>query len=416
MSARSFFNEHRENTEHYLLFSVFLLIVGTTITIVQYKVPSILEPLIGMYGMTMGEASWLMSIFTAAGVFLSLPAGSLAKRIGPKRVLLLGCAVIVLGGIVGAFAGCSAVLIASRLVEGIAFVFITVAAPLAIERYVSPKHQGTSNGIWSLWICFGSAIASTATPVIFDGLGMRLTWLLYAALVVVAAIGFCLFMKIAPKRQRSVADSDRHYADCLDDYGGRGDVVGVGSYLAFLQPRPLMFFFAYLIFNVEILAVLSYTPTFLQAQGMDASLSGFASSLPGMLAIVSSPLFGKLVDKTAKTKSLYITALSASIPATFLMLTQSGPLLWAGAILMGFIGYGVPVVALTALPQMAGSKSLMPVAVSLFMLVQCLGEFLGSFLVPILLGPSMAGWVFCASAIAALGVVGVFALVFCRFE
>ena len=127
--------------ERYLAFSILLLAMGTTITIVQYKVPSILGPLMENYGMSPQAGSWLMSVFTAVGIFLSIPAGSLAKKAGPKRVLMLGCGVIVLGSVVGALAGSSLVLIASRLVEGIAFVLITVAAPLAIEKYVSPANQ-----------------------------------------------------------------------------------------------------------------------------------------------------------------------------------------------------------------------------------------------------------------------------------
>ena len=45
-----------------------------------------------------------MSVFTAVGTFLSIPTGSLAKKLGPKNVLLLGCVVIVAGSIMGAFA------------------------------------------------------------------------------------------------------------------------------------------------------------------------------------------------------------------------------------------------------------------------------------------------------------------------
>ena len=391
--------------ERYLAFSILLLAMGTTITIVQYKVPSILGPLMENYGMSPQAGSWLMSVFTAVGIFLSIPAGSLAKKAGPKRVLMLGCGVIVLGSVVGALAGSSLVLIASRLVEGIAFVLITVAAPLAIEKYVSPANQGTANGIWALWICLGSVIGSTATPAVFEALGMRGAWLLYAAFVAVAAAALAMLMR--GMRPVGVATSEGEAG---------GEKAGLKAYLSLLTPRPLLFLFAYLVFNIEILAVLSYTPTFLQQSGMDASLSGFASSLPGLLVIASSPLFGKIADRTGRTKPLYLVALAASIPATFLMMTQSGPLLWVGALLMGLVGYGVPVLSLTALPQIAGSKALMPAMVGLFMLVQSLGEFLGSFLVPILLGPAMTEWTFCAAVVSATSALGVVALALCRFK
>ena len=387
----------------YIALSVILLLVGTSITIVQYKIPSILESVMAAYGMTSAAGSWLMSVFTAVGVFLSLPTGSLTKKLGPKRVLLLGCGVIVVGSAIGAFATSAWLMIISRAVEGMAFVFITVAGPLAVEKYVAPEHQGTANGIWSLWICFGSVIGSTVTPMVFEAVGLSGTWLAYAAVVAVMALVLAFAVRVP-------ASID---VPCVEESEGR---VSLASYLSLVKPNALLYFFAYLVFNIEILAVLSYTPTFLQSQGMNASLSGFASSLPGLLAVVSAPAFGKLIDRSGRTKAFYVIALAAAAPATFLMLTQAGPLLWAGAFLMGLVGYGIPVACLTSLPQIAGRKELMPAAMGVLMLVQCLGEFLGSLVTPMLLGSDLSNWMFCGVCMGVLGIAAVVAIALCRFK
>lgn len=386
----------------YLALSMVLLIVGTSITIVQYKVPSILEPIMRTYGMTPAVGSWMMSIFTMVGIFLSLPTGALAKRLGPKKVMLLGCGVIIAGSLVGAFATQAWLMIISRAIEGVAFVFITIAGPLAVERYVPKSHQGTANGIWSLWICLGSVIGSTATPWVFEHLGPTGTWLAYAAIVAAAALLLASVVRVPKGFDAPDANAD--------------DRTHLGDYLHLMRPNALLYFFGYLVFNVEILAVLSYTPTFLQNQGMNASLSGFASSLPGLLAIVAAIVFGKLIDRTGKTKAFYVVAIAVAAPTTFLMLTQSGPLLWVGAFAMGLVGYGVPVACLTSLPQIAGSKALMPAAMGMLMLVQCLGEFLGSLVTPMLLGPAMDQWLFCGAAMGVFGVLGTLAIVLCRFR
>lgn len=118
---------------NYLVLSLVLLLVGTSIAIVQYKVPSIFESVMSAYDMTTSTGSWLMSVFTAMGIFLSLPTGALAKKLGPKSVLLLGCAIVILGSLLGAWATSAWLMIASRAVEGVAFVFISIAGPLAIE-------------------------------------------------------------------------------------------------------------------------------------------------------------------------------------------------------------------------------------------------------------------------------------------
>lgn len=392
----------KSTSTHYMRLSLVLLLVGISIVTVQYKVPSILDPITAQYGMTSSTASWLMSIFTAMGIFLSIPTGSLAKIIGSKRVLLLSCGIVITGGIIGGFSTKAWLMIFSRAIEGIGFVFITVAAPLAIEKHVDAAHQGTANGIWSLWICLGSLIGSTATPMVFEKMGLTGTWLLYSAFVAAAAIMLAVFVRV-PK-ECETDESERIESDA-------------NHYRSLLKPRSLLYFFAYLVFNIEILAVLSYTPTFLQSQGMNASLSGFASALPGLFAIPASLVFGYLIDKTGRTKPFYLAAAVAAAPATFLMLTQSGPLLWAGAALMGLVGYGIPVAALSSLPQIAGSKAAMPAAMSVLMLVQCLGEFIGSFATPLLLGADLSNWLLCATVIGGvLGTASVLSIALCKFR
>lgn len=387
---------------HYLVFSFILLFVGVAITIVQYKVPPVLEPIMAQFSIGLDTGSWLMSIFTAVGIFLSLPTGSLTKKLGPKTVLLLGCAIIVVGSVVGAFAGSAWLLVVSRGIEGVAFVFITVAAPLAVEKYVAPEHQGTANGIWALWICFGSVIGSTATPLVFQALGLTGTWLLYAAVVVVAAIVLAVFVRVPSQKPMTAAELEPKPT--------------LADYLKLMRPQALLYFYAYLVFNIEILAVLSYTPTMLQGQGIDASLSGFAASLPGLLAAVSSPVIGKIIDRTGKTKPYYLIGLAVSAPATLLMLTQAGPLLWIGAFAIGLIGYAIPVCTLTSLPQIAGSKELLPTAMGVLMLVQCFGEFLGSLVTPMLLGSSGTDWMFCGIVMCIVGITGAIALLFVKFK
>ena len=98
------------------------------------------------------------------------------------------------------------------------------------------------------------------------------------------------------------------------------------------------------------------------------------------------------------------------------MLTQSGPLLWVGAAGVGLVGYAIPVACLTALPQIAGSKEMMPAAMGVFTLVQCLGEFLGSLVTPMLLGPAMDQWVFCGAVMLVFGLAGALAMAACKIK
>lgn len=394
----------RSRQSNYLVLGLVLLAYGISITLIQYKIPSILGDVMSVYSMNATTGTWLMSIYTAMGIFLTVPAGMLSKRIGAKVVLAIGGIIAMAGSILGAFASNEAILILSRGIEGISFVFATVAVPLVIDQSVEEKHRSTVNGIWSLWICFGAFLGLTITPIVHKILGLFGIWIVYGILSVITTCVAKLYLRntgVFPAK-----DADSQNSPSPDSMGLR----------SFLKPAAFLYFFAYLVFNIEILAVLSYTPALLQMRGCNPSMSGIASSIPGLIAIVASPLAGKIIDRTGKSKPLYTAALVASAIATFLMLTQTGPLLWIGAIAMGAIGYAAPVAALSSLPQIAGSKKLMSAATSALMLVQCLGDFLGSLLTPLLLGAQMDNWLLCGSAILVIGLLGAAALLPVKFR
>ena len=154
----------------------------------------------------------------------------------------------------------------------------------------------------------------------------------------------------------------------------------------------------------------------MQAQGIDPTLSGFISTLPMLLAVISSPLFGNISDRTGRCKPLYIIAMLSMGPCAFLLLTGSGVALWVGAILMGLLGLGGPVICLTAYPKVLGRPELMSVGMGVLMLIQSLGQFLGTFVSPMLLGPGgdqlmMLGVVMCV-----IGLVGTACCALCKFK
>ena len=71
------------NTEkrygNWALIAVAMLLFGTAIATIQFKVPVVMGDIMTNMGMDAGSASWLMSIFTFVGIILALPTGALAK-------------------------------------------------------------------------------------------------------------------------------------------------------------------------------------------------------------------------------------------------------------------------------------------------------------------------------------------------
>lgn len=394
------------------LIAIALLLFGVSIGAAQFKVPVIMTNLMAQFGMDAGASSWLMSIFTLVGFILALPTGMLAKRFGPKSMLVAAAVAMVTGSVIGAFSTNSIMLIASRGIEGVAFIFVIVCGPLAVQKYVAPEKTGSATGVWTLWGCLGSVVGGTLTPSLFSATGFAGVWLIYAACVVVFAAGVVAFVKF-PGGASPVSAAA---FDNAKDEGGSAGPAEKASYAEFFRPNLLLYFAGILSFNIVLMAVLSFSPAWMQGQGIDPTMSGFLSTLPMLLAIVSSPLYGALVDKLGRCKPLYLAALSVMGPCAFLMLTGTGAALWVGAIVMGLVGLGTPVMCLTSLNQVLGKPDLAAVGMGALMLVQSFGQFLGTLVPPVILGAAGDQWMALGIAVLAIGLAGVASLALCKFR
>ena len=395
----------KEKYTHWALIAVAMLLFGTAIATVQYKVPVAMNDIMVNMNMDASSASWLMSIFTFVGIILAVPTGVLAKKFGPKTMLLAAAVVVALGSLLGAFAGNGTILIVSRAIEGIAFIFVTICGPLAVQKYVAPEKIGSATGVWALWVCLGSVVGGVLTPSLYAATGFVGVWIIYAAAAVVFAVVVAVLVKFPSAEAQAEVEAAAASA-----------AEGVVSYKELFKPNILLFFFAFLVFNMTLLAVLSYAPTFMQQQGVDSTLSGFISTLPMLLAVISSPLFGTLSDKMGRCKPLYLASLVVMGPCTLILLTQTGPLMWVGAIVMGLVGLGAPVMCLTSYITVLGRPELMSIGMGVLMLVQSLGQFLGSWLVPILLGANMSEWMFTGIVMCVIGFIGTASLALCKFK
>ncbi len=396
--------------QNHILVALVLLLFGITIATNQYKIPSIMTGIMGDLRIDAIAASWTMSIFTFVGIILALPTGVLAKKFGPKNMMLVAGGIMVIGAGIGAFATGAEMLIVSRGIEGVALIFVTICGPLAVQKYVAPEKIGSATGIWALWVCLGSVVGGTFTPMLYAATGFQGVWLIYAGATVVAAIILALFIKSpGVPLMEGIEDASAQAQE-------QTAPVEKVSYAQLVKPNTLLFLLGFLVFNIVLLAMLAFAPTFMQINGVDPTLSGFVSTLPMLLAVISSPLFGYLHDKTGKTRLLMTITMVVMGPCAFLLLTDVGPLMWVAAIIMGMIGLGAPVMFLTAYVKVIGRMELMAIAMGLIMLVQSLGQFLGTLITPLLLGAELTNWFSTGLVIMIIGLIGTVCVLFTRYD
>ena len=94
------------------------IFAGVSLALVQNKVAPSMTTLMDAFGIDMATAGWLSSLFSLVGIVIAIPAAVILNKVGPKRggIIALACAVV--GSLVGVLSGNVAVLMASRIIEG----------------------------------------------------------------------------------------------------------------------------------------------------------------------------------------------------------------------------------------------------------------------------------------------------------
>lgn len=430
-----------------ILVGIVLLVSGISVAMIQYKVPTIMTDLMGLFSMDAATASWLMSIFTLVSIFVALPAGGLAQRFGAKNMLLVACGIAILGSLVGLAANVSSVLIVSRAIEGVALTVLTTCGPIIVQQNVRPDKVGTTMGIWGIWGCLGSTVAAVLTPTVFGMWGFDGLWIAFAVVTAIAAILVLVFIRTPQALDTGMEGSVPNVPDASGSVpnvpaGSRGlspasqsatsgsvpsvSVPSMSTSVSACVQKPryrdifskdmLLFFGAFVVYNICMLAILAFVPTILQMQGFDPTLSGIISTAPMLLSIISSPLFGVISDKIGRNKPLLIIAMLVMGPCTFLLFTQTGPLLWIGVFAMGLLGMGGIGQYLSGFTRLLPNPDLASVGMGVLVTFQGVGQFLGTFLVQMLLGPQLTEWWFAGIVLMVMGFAGTALIALCKLR
>lgn len=103
-------------------------------------------------------------------------------------------------------------------------------------------------------------------------------------------------------------------------------------------------------------------------------------------------------------------------PCTFLLYTQTGPLLWVGVFTMGLLGMGGIGQYLSGFTKLLPSPELASVGMGVLVTFQGVGQFLGTFFVQMLLGPQLTEWWFAGMVLMFLGFAGTVLIAICKLR
>ena len=172
--------------------ATWLLVGAGVVSAMQVgKAPAALQEVQHDLAMPLAQAAWLLSAFGIVAAVCGVAIGLAADRFGARRALIAGLLLQGAASAVGALAQAPALLIASRVVEGIGFLCAIVAAPTLLAHLARGRSTAGPLAVWSTFMPVGMALILLASPWLLSQ-GWRAVWLAgsAAALLYAAAVAW----------------------------------------------------------------------------------------------------------------------------------------------------------------------------------------------------------------------------------
>ena len=179
-------------------------------------------------GASQSDLLWIINGFTTALAALLLPVGAVGDRWGRKPLLLSGLGLFVGANAAAAAAGSVEVLLAARIMAGVAAAMIMPVTLSVITSSFPPDRRARAVGVWTGFAGGGGLLGLFVSSYLID----NVTWpWLFAMPVLFAALSLLLTLT-------SVGNSREHQTGRFDTAGSVLSAVGIGALVFGIHEGP----------------------------------------------------------------------------------------------------------------------------------------------------------------------------------
>ena len=357
-----------------------LLISAITVSLSQLKISPVLSDVAAMLNVDMTKAAMLMSLFTVAGIFLSIPGAAVMARTGSKKMLLILMGCLVVGNVIGAVSNSFAVVMFSRIIEGISYALIITVGVDMINQWFTGATVGTATGAFNTFAAVANFVGMNASVAIYNGTGnLKTLWWTVAVLAAICFVLVLLFIKV-PKTETA---------------SGAVDNGTVGE--AIQNPALLVTCLSMLCLAFVLFGFITCNASLFQAYGISQQASAFYASLNGLIGIPTCIIAGVVIGKTGKPfDAAIIGAVLCAIICFCMPHLGSSPAAYiAYALATGIVPGGMVMTSMFIFtPQLAKRPALIGLSMGLLNTLYYIGVFLCTPVITALAGDnsSPANW------------------------
>lgn len=346
---------------------IVVYISGVAAALNQFKVPPIMLVLVDKLNISLVQVSSITSLFSIAGVILSIPAAMIIQRFGHKQSGLFGLFSLAVGALIGFFSSTYELLLLSRVIEGIGMGFIGVVAPSLIAIWFPKEKQGTPMGIWSTWVPMGMLLMYLLAPIINDYYEWKSIWLFGFFFTVFTIIVFFFLIKVPQGAEQKESIVKFGFSEIFQS------IKQIFEYKDVLYIALVFFLISLVGFPLSTLL-----PSFLsEVRGFSLIQASQTSSIVSALGIVSALITGWLYDNVRSTKLLMNLHLFVYSLIAIMIFRVEG---WFLIVLIGLVGVFIamiPTVAYSLVGRVVQKSQLVSISLGVLGVAQNFATLIG---------------------------------------
>jgi MFS family permease len=180
--------------------------------------------------LSLAAASWLVSSFAVVGAIAGVPIGLAVDHVGARRMAVMGLLMQGAGSLLGGLAPSAFVLLATRVLEGMGFLCLIVAAPTLVAAVAPIAVRERAMALWATFMPMGMTLIFLAAPSL-DMLGWRGFWHMNAAIPLAYAALLLWGLRLPP--QAHVTERRPIGRDARDAFVARDPWILGGLFMLF---------------------------------------------------------------------------------------------------------------------------------------------------------------------------------------
>lgn len=353
--------ESRKTPNKWVMFIV-LLVSAITVSVSQLKISAVLPQVAEMLSVDLTQASMLMSLFTVAGIALSIPGAAIMSKTGSKNMLLILMGTLAIGNFIGALTNSFPIVMASRIIEGISYALIITVGVSLINMWFEGGMVGTATGIFNTFAAAANFIAMNGSLMLLNATGnnLKMLWWVVGG---IAAACFVLVMLFIQEPERAASG---------DGAADAGATLGE----AVKNPALLVTCLAHLCLSFVLFGLMTCYPQIFAYYGIDQTTANFYSSLNGLFGIPVCIICGIVVGKTGKPFTVAALGAVGCALMTF-AIPYLGPSTYIAHVLASAIFPGGLIMTSIFIftPQLAKKPALIPLSMGLLNTLYYIGVF-----------------------------------------